>query len=449
MTDIISFQQARLARDARFDGQFFVAVKSTGIFCRPICPANPPKEQNVEYYPLAELAMQAGYRPCLRCRPDSAPYSCAWKGVDTTVERALTLLAEFPELSLEQISSKLGISDRYLRKLFKQKVGIGAKQYQLCQQMLFAKKLLHETSLNIEQVAAASGFQSSRRLQDNLKKTLQLTPKQIRSSKHIQHKSLRLSLSFRPPYNWPQLRDFLAMRAVPDMEWVSEDSYARTFSLDGVGGYFCARYQHDSHQFLVELDLQNLSILKPVLAQIRRILDLDADSHLIERHFEDLGMPRQDIVSGLRLPGVWSPFEAGCRAILGQQISVTAAIKLLSKLVHQLGSEQDGRYSFPPPQAVMQSDLTFLGMPNARRETLRRLAEYQLEDPTDELQNWLKIKGIGPWTVDYARMRGQSNPDIWLGTDLVIKKRLAQLQLDPQLAAPWRSYLTFQLWSRT
>ncbi|WP_438865184.1 bifunctional transcriptional activator/DNA repair enzyme AdaA, partial [Neptunicella sp.] len=233
MNNIQSFQQARLARDARFDGQFFVAVKSTGIFCRPICPATPPKEHNVEYFLLAEQAMQAGFRPCLRCRPDSAPSSWAWKGVDTTVERALTLLTDYPQLTLQHIAVKLGISDRYLRNLFSQKVGMTAKQYQLCQQLLFAKKLLHETALSIEQVALSCGFQSSRRLQDLFKKRLQLSPAQVRKNKPLANDHIQLSLAFRPPYNWPMLRDFLALRAVTGMEWVNDDSYARTFDLDG------------------------------------------------------------------------------------------------------------------------------------------------------------------------------------------------------------------------
>ena len=160
----LQYQQARLSRDRRFDGRFFVAVKTTGIFCRPICPAVAPKEQNVEYYPLAEQAMQAGYRPCLRCRPDSSPQSWAWKGVDTSVERALRLLSEHPELSLGQIADKLGMTDRYLRKLFQERVGMAPKRYQLFKQLLQAKQLLHQTNLNVEQVALACGFQSEKGL---------------------------------------------------------------------------------------------------------------------------------------------------------------------------------------------------------------------------------------------------------------------------------------------
>lgn len=187
------YQQARLSRDARFDGQFFVAVKSTGIFCRPVCPAPSPKEENVVYYQLAAQAMQAGFRPCIRCRPDSAPHSWAWKGVDTTIERALSLLQQQPELTLTALSDKLGITDRYLRKLFQQKLGVSPKQYSLYQQMLFAKTLLQQSELNVEDIAVACGFQSSRSLQYNLHKHLRLTPSQLRQKKN--HSSAKYSIA--------------------------------------------------------------------------------------------------------------------------------------------------------------------------------------------------------------------------------------------------------------
>ncbi|MBN7821515.1 DNA-3-methyladenine glycosylase 2 family protein [Bowmanella sp. Y57] len=444
----LQYQQARLSRDRRFDGRFFVAVKTTGIFCRPICPAVAPKEQNVEYYPLAEQAMQAGYRPCLRCRPDSSPQSWAWKGVDTSVERALRLLSEHPELSLGQIADKLGMTDRYLRKLFQERVGMAPKRYQLFKQLLQAKQLLHQTNLNVEQVALACGFQSARRLQDNFRQHLQLSPGEIRNHA-VPGQKMQVQLSFRPPYHWPMLRDFLALRAITDMEWVTDNSYARVFRHAGAKGYFCAEYQADKHCFNVSLELDDLSQFTGVIAHIRRVLDVDADSGLIGERLRQAGISAEQHVQGLRLPGVWSPFEAGCRAILGQQVSVKAAIGQVSLLVTQLGEQgEKGRY-FPAPEVIAHADLSFLKMPASRRDTLRRFAEYwaAFGEPTepDEL---LALKGIGPWTVNYMKLRGYSNPDVWLDTDLVIKKQLQQQPVDADCVAPWRSYLTFQLWSQ-
>ncbi|GAB3024900.1 DNA-3-methyladenine glycosylase 2 family protein [Bowmanella dokdonensis] len=443
------YQQARLSRDRRFDGTFFIAVRTTGIFCRPICPVASPKEENVEYYQLAERAMEAGYRPCLRCRPDSSPRSWAWKGVDTTVERALKLLAHNTELNLAEIAVRLGVTDRYLRKLFQQRIGMAPKRYQLFQRLLFAKQLLHDTGLTVEQVAQAAGFQSARRLQDNFRQHMSLTPAQVRGRKQT-GRFMQLMLQFRPPYDWPGIRDFLATRAIPGMEWVTGDSYARTFRIGGACGYFKATYLAGDNGFAIELELDRLESLKALVNEIRRVLDLDADIQLIGERLKLAGLADSQITPGLRLPGVWDPFEAGCRAILGQQVSVKAAIGQVSLLVDQLGGDcPRGRY-FPTAEAISQADLGFLRMPDARRQTLQRFASYWHEQgeplQPDEL---LQLKGIGPWTVNYMRMRGYSNPDIWLDSDLVIKKRLAGLNIDSQQVTPWRSYLTLQLWSLT
>lgn len=443
-----SFHQARVSRDARFDGQFFVAVKSTGIFCRPVCPAPSPKEQNVEYFSIAQLAMQAGYRPCLRCRPDSAPNSYAWKGIDSTVERAIRLLKEFPDLSLTEISVKLGISDRYLRTLFERKLGISPKKFQLFEQLLFAKQLLHQSSLSVEQVAQACGFSSSRRLQENLKINLSLTPTQIRGGSEIKTGALTLKLSFCPPYNWQHIRDFLATRAIDGMETVTTTCYARTIRHNQCEGRFIATIDEQKHCFNVELQLDDLSQIKNVVAQIRRLLDLDAVPNVINTALLKTGLPQQVLIKGIRIPGIWETFEAGCRAILGQQISVKAAITMVTTLVNTLGTKRQSFFYFPTPQQVCSSDLEFLKMPQSRRATLLAFAHYCQHNPADtQLENWLSIKGVGPWTVAYAKMRGQSNPDIWLNTDLIIKKQLSSKQLDAQQAEPWRSYLTLQLWS--
>ncbi|MDN4501819.1 AlkA N-terminal domain-containing protein [Alteromonadaceae bacterium BrNp21-10] len=443
----IAFQQARLSRDPRFDGQFYVAVKSTGIFCRPICPAKLPKEENVSYYDKSELAMQAGYRPCLRCRPDSAPHSFAWRGVDTTVERGLNLITHNLHLTMLEIANKLGVSDRYLRQLFEAKVGIAPKQFQIYHRLLFAKKLLHETHLSVEQVAFASGFNSARLLQSHLRKNMLLTPSQIRTQAKTTATQLQLKLAYRPPYDWPHLRDFLATRAISNMEFIGDNFYARTVQLSQSVGFFKAKIVPDKHYFLVDIELDNMTELHGMLATIRRILDVDTDNQIIESQLLNAGLPADKWRPGLRLPGIWNSFEAGCRAILGQQISVTAAIKLTQTLVEQCGDQFQQKWLFPTPQSVAQSSLLFLKMPDSRRQTLKRFAEAVAAQPNLPLGEWQNIKGIGPWTVSYAKMRGLSDPDVFLGSDLVIKKQLAQFNINPDLASPWGSYLTFLLWS--
>lgn len=458
------YQQARLSRDARFDGTFFVAVTSTGIFCRPICPAPLPKESNVRYFKLAQHAMQAGFRPCLRCRPDAAPQSYAWLGTDTSVQRALRLMNEDLHLSLPQLCARLGLSERYLRVLFQKKLGVNPKTFYTYTRLLFAKQLLQQTPLSIEQVAQACGFGSARRLQDNIKRHWRLSPTQLRKPHKASDHRIHLQLPYIEPYHWPQVRNFLATRAVAGMEEVGTSHYARSFTIDQCSGYFSAHIRPDRRRFDVDLVVDDSSQLRAVVAHIRRVLDLDANPALIQQSLLDAGLAHDQITSGLRLAGVWGTFEAGCRAILGQQISLQAASKLVSQLVETLGElnhhllnaqaqiTPNTRRFFPTPQAVANHSLAFLSMPHTRRTALKALAQFCVDHPQcDELNHWLDIKGIGPWTVQYAKMRGQSNPDIWLESDWVIKKSLAKRSdntqaLDPNAAQPWRSYFTLQLW---
>lgn len=456
MLDRETCHRARLSRDARFDGHFFTAVKTTGIYCRPVCPATPPHERNVYYFASAVEAALAGYRPCLRCRPDSAPGSPAWKGVDTTLERALRLIGEgaLQNESLTRLSERLGISDRYLRQLFHQRFGVSPKTYALYQQCLFAKQLLHQTRLPVTDVVYASGFRSIRRFNDCFRTHMGLSPSELRRQAAPDGGELTLQLAYRPPYAWRTVQGFLAQRLIDGMEWIGDDHYGRSFTWQRARGHFTATHDPRHHRFLVALEIDDLSAMKAVVANIRRILDLDADTRTIEAHLAQT-VPGLTLIEGLRLPGIWSLFEAGIRAILGQQVSIGAARRLVQTLVDHLGEplpDQSNaqRRCFPGPASVAASDLVFLKMPGARRETLRRLAQWQLDNPgTQDATQWLALKGVGPWTVDYARMRGASHPDIWLGGDLGVKKALGELGgATPVAASPWRSYLTFQLWNR-
>ncbi|WP_269518215.1 DNA-3-methyladenine glycosylase 2 family protein [Alteromonas sp. BMJM2] len=503
MSAIVNAQQqayasARCSRDARFDGRFFVAVKTTGIFCRPICPAKLPKEENVAYYHLAVQAMSDGFRPCLRCRPDSAPQSPAWEGVDTTVQRALSLLSEIPAQPISHIASRLGISERYANKLLTSSIGLSPKQFQTMQQALFAKQLIQQTTLPLLDVAISCGFSSQRQLQRVIQQYCKTSPSGLRRANkkgsqgpsrgagHALGQKVGLFLSYRPPYNWPYVREFLAGRAVAEMEVVTESSYQRWFEFDGVKGQFCATHNARKGGFEVAITLNDLTPLYRVIENIKAMLDLKADPMLIERGLLNAGLIKAQLLEGLRLPSAWSVFEAGCRAIVGQQVSVKAAIGQLTLLVHHLGKCETGddelRYSFPSASAVASSDLSFLRMPQARKNAIKSFAQLfstsqssgaspscsegssgshfpsrypnhfqnrsqsrpQSRSPSHE--DMLAVKGVGPWTVDYIKMRGERDPDVYLEGDLIVKKMAKCYPVCAGDAAPWRSYLTLQLW---
>ncbi|QYJ84955.1 helix-turn-helix domain-containing protein [Shewanella mesophila] len=488
-----SFRRARLSRDSRFDGLFFVGVFSTGIYCRPICPAVAAKEANVGYFDTALAAANKGLRPCLRCRPDSAPLSNPWMGTQTTVNRAVALinngiLSGPDAISITALADKLGITSRHLRSLFHQHLGVSPKQYAQYQQLMFAKQLLHETALPITDVAFAAGFNSVRRFNELFRQQLQLTPSAIRKSDHAPTRlggdstSLHLRLFYRPPFNWQHQREFYRLRAVDGMEWTGEDHYGRSFQIDGVHGYFEATHCEVSCCFKVKIVMNctdDLVHLNAVVTNIRRILDLDADLIEVENRLLALGDYLPKINSGIRIPGVWSPFEAACRAVLGQQVSVAQSVKLLQALVDHYGEtvmlEGHEVRLFPSAEAIAGASLECLRMPGARKEALCALARFIRDNPQASIEEWLSIKGIGPWTVDYVRLRGLSLPNILLASDLVVRNQLLgalsttgqvnsldvtaskseklkhYLAMSEYLGgqiSPWGSYLTFQLWSQ-
>ncbi|MGO3859698.1 MAG: AlkA N-terminal domain-containing protein [Neisseriaceae bacterium] len=462
MLDLKQCQQARLSRDARFDGQFFIGVLSTGIYCRTICPARQPLEKNVAYFPSAAAAANAGLRPCLRCHPDSAPQSTRWQGATARLQQALALIHQgyLNDHTIAELSAHLGISPRYLNKLCQNHLGVSAQGYALYQKCLFAKQLLHQTQLPISTVAYASGFNDLSHFNHQFKAQLGLTPSALRkqSTAHTEP-SLTLFLSYRPPYHWTTLHDFLQARLLPPLEWLSPDSYGRTFTWADAHGYFSATHQADKNGFSVQLSLSDLRHLAPVVQNIRRVLDLDADTTIIEAHLRQ-ACPSLPLTQGLRLPGVWSLFEAGIRAICGQQVSIKAAHNLVGHIAQQYGPvvqlppqlnrATEPHHYFPTAQQLASADFNTLATTHSRKDTLRHFVAFNQTEPRPDPSDWLTLKGIGPWTVDYALMRGASHPNIWLATDLGVKKSLAQLPpFEPGLAAPWRSYLTFHLWQMT
>lgn len=451
------YRRARLARDARFDGLFFVGVKSTRIYCRSICPATPSKEENVIYFGDSIDAANAGYRPCLRCHPDSAPHSNRWQGTLTSLQRAVRLIDQgaLQEGSITDLAERLGISDRYLRRLFEENLGISPKSYALYRQCLFAKQLLHQSNLPITQVALASGFNSVRRFNDCFKNAFRLTPSEVRRANGTAADTgIDLKLYYRPPFRWNLMQQFLKVRSVAGLEWTSSAGYGRTIELNGNRGCFEVKPVTAENYLKLTLNLEHWRNLNLIVKQIRRLFDLDANSLVIDSQLKPLFRDPLKYHSGLRLPGIWNRFEAGVRAILGQQVSVKAAVNLTTSLVERLGKplpEAPDKRLFPSPQAIGEADLGFLKIPQSRKTSLQSFARWYREaDNREEIDSWLNIKGIGPWTVDYVKMRGLSDPDIWLGSDLGVIRATesAAITLDSDQASPWRSYLTFQLWQQ-
>jgi AraC family transcriptional regulator, regulatory protein of adaptative response / DNA-3-methyladenine glycosylase II len=470
-------------RDARFDGRFFTGVTSTGIYCRPICPARAPMRRHCRFFPSAAAAQQAGFRACLRCRPEIAPQSPAWRGTASTVSRAMARIAEGaldgPGASVERLAASLGVGERQLRRLFDQHVGASPLAVAQTRRVLFAKQLLHETRLPMASVAMAAGFGSIRRFNDTFLALYKRPPSQLRR-RSITASSvapLMLRLSYRPPFDWNALLAFFTPRAIPGVEEVRDGTYRRVVRVpDGAGDHIAliaVSHQPARNALQVEIVCDHVQALPVIASRLRRVFDLDADTEVIARHLSrDRALAstvrRQP---GLRTPGGWDPFEIAVRAILGQQISVAAARGLAAKLVTLCGSpialsDRTLTHAFPTAQQLAAADISALGMPAARRAALRSLAHAAVARPDlFELANTLEesiarlrsVPGIGEWTAQYIVLRGLHHPDAFPASDIGILRNAKQIVGTPfspvQLLArseqwrPWRGYAAQHLWS--
>lgn len=454
-TTIKTYQLARLARDPRYDGTFFVAVKSTGIYCRPVCPATTPKEQNVTYYQSSVQAQEAGFRPCLRCRPETAPLSAAWLGNQAVLKKAVTRIQEgaLNQTTLQNFSESMGISDRYLRKLFQQYLGVSPIIYANHLRLMFAKQLLHQTQLPITDIAFIAGFNSVRRFNDSFKATMKLSPSNLRKNLNSQQgiqesQAIQLKLHYRPPYDWSLMQDFLKQRELSAIETVTDNCYSRTFSMDSSNGHFSAEIDPSSSSFNVAIEMDDMSKLLTATHHIRRVLDLNSDLEVIEHSLSQDVNLKPVLKSGLRLPATWNTFEAGIKAILGQQVSVKAAYTHTASVIEQLGSDYSDQYKlFPTAQQIVDGDLSFLKMPNSRKQSLHNFAQWYLDTNGEDLSSILNIKGIGPWTYEYIKLRSGMDSDAFPEKDLGVIKAMEKHNLtNTEQWQPWRSYATLQLW---
>ena len=467
-------------RDARFDGRFFTAVTSTGIFCRTICPAVTPREDNCIFYPSAAAAMDAGYRPCLRCRPETAPNSPAWNGVSATVSRALKLIHEgaLDESSVDHLANRLGVGERHLRRLFLDHLGAPPKSVAQTRRLLFAKKLITETQLPLTEIALASGFQSIRRFNDAFLKSYKRPPRDLRretkqQKKHPDQAEVKLQLSYRPPYDWQQMLSFFRARTIGGLEWVDDTSYARAISLAGQTGLFRISHAKKGHRLNVEFHFPDLTQLQPAIAKIRRQFDLDADcTHITAKLSNDPDLaPMIERFPGLHVPGNWDLFELSVRAVLGQQISVAAAATFARRIVEKFGQPlanspiEEITHAFPNPAILANSDLTSVGLTSRRAETLNNLArvfeegklDLEQADSLDEIEEKLcALKGIGPWTAHYIALRALKEPDAFPESDLGLLRALEKDGVRPtpeelreraESWRPWRAYAAQLLWT--
>jgi AraC family transcriptional regulator of adaptative response / DNA-3-methyladenine glycosylase II len=458
------------ARDARWDGRFFTCVTTTGIYCRPICPARTPKLTSCVFVASAAAAQAAGFRPCLRCRPESAPAGAAWRGTESTVTRALALIEEgaLDDGDVEGLAERLGIGGRQLRRLFDEHLGASPIKVAETRRVLFAKKLLTDTSMTIGNVALAAGFGSVRRFNDVIRQSCGFTPKELRARASTRlvtaddASAVTVKLPFTAPYDWSAMLGFLARRAIPGVEKITAESWRRTISLDGARGTVEVRRGGPTH-LLATVRLTRVTALAPVLARLRRVFDLDADATAIAAHLaKDARLAGAvERSPGLRIPGAWDGFELAVRAILGQQVTVAGATTLSGRLVAAHGQRLDDSADllFPEPRVLAAADLRGIGMPAARAAAISSLASAVVADP-DLLSRFRDVAatkealaalpGIGAWTAEYIAMRALGEPDAFPSTDLVLLQALDATPADARAQAeawrPWRAYAAMHLW---
>lgn len=456
-----TYYRALSARDHRFDGIFFVGVTSTRIYCRPVCPARTPLLKNCTFHRSPAAAAQAGFRPCLRCRPELAP----GRAPIDAVSRLARVAAEQLETSesVTELALQLGVSSRQLRRAFQKEFGVSPAALRTHRRLELARRLLRETEMSITDIAYSSGFGSLRRFHAAYKSQFKEPPRARQTGE--EQSELRLELAYRDPLNWQSLLDYLAPRLWPGVERVSGHHYRRNVELDGRRGTIEVGPRSDG-ALEARISVSLSPVVAPVLQRLRRLFDLDCDPQLIA---EQLKPQLGDFESGHRVPGAFDNFELSLRAILGQQISVGAATTLGGRLVQRFGqpleSEDAGlTHYFPEPQTLAEAcadEIAALGMPRSRALTVQALARavaagnLSLQPGVDlqqQLQQLQELPGVGSWTAQYIAMRALRWPDAFPASDLGLRKAMkrissSELQEKSKAWRPWRAYAAMHLWS--
>lgn len=467
--------------DARFDGQVFVGVSSTGIYCRTVCKAKMPKYENCLFFRTAAEAEAAGFRPCMTCRPELAPGLSLVDAGSNLARRAAQMLQArcASSTSVESIAAKLGYTDRHLRRAFEAEYGVTPAQYLRTCRLLLAKSLLTDTDLPVSRVAKASGFGSVRRFNDAFKEHYRLTPSDLRK-KHgktvIRFGTIALHLSYRPPYRFSELLAFFRDRVLAHVELVDDTSYTRTVRLeDRDGNIVCGwvRVEDDpaNNQLVVTMPDELVPVVSEVIARVRRMFDVDSDPVVISQALLPLKKAVSGVrIDGIRVPGCFDAFEIACRAVIGQQVSVKAANKLAGRIAERYGKKVETGIegldrAWPSAAAVrslanIEDAFGELGLIKTRSRAINAIATAIDEGALDldigtvveeQMEALLQIRGIGPWSANYIAMRTMSYPDAFLETDAGVAHALPGLTPKERLALvedcrPWRSYAVLALW---
>lgn len=465
------FQRARDAGDLRYDGCFFAAVVTTGVYCRVVCPAPAPKLENVRLFASAAAAQAAGFRPCRRCHPERAADAPAWSEYPPVLSRALRLIAEgvLDGNDVETLAARLRIGSRHLRRLFVEHLGAPPLAIAKARRVHFARRLLDETDLPVADIAFASGFGSVRQFNHDLRRTFGRPPRELRRARAVatREDGLTLRLPYRPPLDWPKMIAFLQPRAIPGIEVAEHDRYRRTIEIDGEPAVLELRIVREAPYLTLRVRAPRTMQLPALVERARRVFDLNADPVAIG---EQLGAdallgPMLRTRPGLRVPGAWDPFEVAVRAVLGQQISVRAATTLAGRLVQAHGTPAEQLAEpgltrlFPRPEVLAEADLGAIGMTGQQARAITALADavaagkltFDLASGLDEFVARLcDLPGIGPWTAQYVAMR-LGEPDAFPAGDLGLRRAagVTQAALASKADAwrPWRAYAAMYLWT--
>jgi AraC family transcriptional regulator of adaptative response / DNA-3-methyladenine glycosylase II len=465
--------RAWVSRDRRFDGRFFMGVTSTGIYCRPGCPARVPARHRCEFYASPAAAEAAGFRPCKRCRPESSPGSAAALGTSVTVTRALRLIDEgaLDTGSVEQLGARLGVTDRWLRELFTAQVGASPLQVALTRRVHLAKQLLETSDLALEDIALAAGFGGARQLRAAVQQTFRCAPSTLRG-KRMSTPGVSLRIAARAPFDPAPLLGFLATRAIPGVEEVQGGVYRRTAWLGSAATVVAMDTAAEQGAITLRLSAALPHALLAAVARATRVFDLHTDAAEVAAQLRASEPLFARLLRGrsLRVPGAWDPFELGVRALLGQQVTVAGARTVATRLVHACGQKlptPEGALThlFPTPEAVAGAPLETLGMPGARARALRGFARavadgaldlQALGGLDDAVAALTALPGIGDWTAQYIAMRALGEPDAFPAGDLAVRKAIARggARLSERQAVahaerwrPFRAYATFALWT--
>ena len=472
---------AFVSKDERFDGKFFAGITTTGIYCRPICKARLPKKENCVFFKTKAEAEKAGFRPCLICRPELAPEYSIVNAKKTIAEQTLSMLNQnaCDENVLENISKKLGYSDRHIRRVFQEEFNVSPIEYLQTNRLLLAKKLLTDTKLSIQDVAIGSGFKSLRNFNNSFKKHYKIAPSYFRKrekQKDTTNDEIIVYLSYKPPYDWDSLLYFLKMREVKDMEIITDKTYTRAISIQGKNetfeGYIKVENKEDKNALKVGVSYGLIKILSVVLNKVKNLFDLTSNPEIIYDNIKSLNEIKPNLCKiGTRVPGAINVFEIAVRAVFGQLVSIKTACTLVKRFVEKFGKKIntgiDGiSIAFPEPKAILDTEnaveeMKSIGIHYAKGNAILELAKYynkigndysQLADIQEEIVKLKAIKGIGNWTANYIAMRAMNYTDSFLATDYGVVKALEPIkpkEIEKISAkwSPWRSYITVNIWN--